>query len=167
MPNLPTNLPHAVARAWCRETRMRSGPAAARRLANGARCRAPRSPKGVRVKNHALLTVARADAEWLQAQADYLATTRPAAATVLIRAFMDSCQMVPADTAPLIAAWIRRRGARTRSTKYPVAQSVRIATLDDVDAVARAFRLPGRGAAFEMVVYVLRNLDGVPITDDA
>lgn len=167
MPNPPINLPRAVARAWCAETRMQSAPSAARRLANGARCRAPRSPKGVRVRSHALLTITRADADWLRDQAHHLATTRPAAAAVLVRAFMDSCRIVPADTAPLVAAWIRRREARTRSIKYPVAQSVRIAMLDDVDAIARAFRLPGRGAAFELIVYVLRNLDGVPIADDA
>jgi len=146
---------------------MQSAPSAARRLANGARQRAPRSPKGVRVKNHALLTITRADSGWLRDQADYLATTRPAAATVLVRAFVDSCRAAPGDTAPLITAWIRRREARTRSVKYPVAQSVRVATLAEVDAVARAFRLPGRGAAFDLIVYVLRNLDGVPITDDA
>jgi len=166
VPNPPLNLPRAVVRAWCSETRVQSAPSAARKLANGVRRRAPRSPKGVRVNNHALLTITRADAEWLQAQTYHLATTRPAAASVLTRAFMDSCRLAPDEAAPLVAAWIRRREARTRSIKYPVAQSVRIAMLDDVDAVARAFRLPGRGAAFELIVYVLRNLDGASIADE-
>lgn len=167
MPNPPISLPGAVARAWCAETRMGSAPSAARKLANSVRRRKPRAANGARAKPAAPLPLTRGDSRWLQAQADYLATTRPVVAAVLVRAFMDSCHLVPADTAPLIAKWIRRRERRTRRIKYPAMQSVRAATVADLDAIAAAFDLPGRGAAFGLIVYVLRNLDGVPITDDA
>jgi hypothetical protein len=79
---------------------------------------------------------------------------------------MDSCRLAPGDTAPLIAAWIQRRNRRTRRVKYPVMQSVRAATVADLDAIAAAFDLPGRGAAFALVVYVLRNLDGASVADE-
>lgn len=166
MQNPPLNLPDAVARAWRAETRMRSGPSAARRLANSARRRAPRSLNGARVRDHALITITRVDADWLQTQADYLATSRPAAVAVLARAFLDSCRLAPGDTAPLIAAWIQRRHQRARRVKYPVAQSVRLATLADIDAIATAFDRHSRGAAFELIVYTLRNLDGASIADE-
>lgn len=166
MRNPPINLPGAVAYAWCVETRMRSAPSAARKLANGVRRRGPRNPNGARAKPPAPLPLTRGDCRWLQAQADYLATTRPVAAAVLVRAFMDACQLASTDTAPLVAAWIQRRERRTRRIKYPVMQSVRAATVADLDAVAAAFGLPGRGAAFELIVYTLRNLDGAPIADE-
>ncbi len=166
MRNPPISLPSAVAHAWRAETRMRSAPAAARKLANRARRRKPHSPKSVRARRSAPLPLTRSDCRWLQAQADYLATTRPVAVAVLVRAFTDACQLARDDMAPPIAAWIRRRDRRTRRVRYPVPQSVRAATVADLDAIAAAFGLPGRGAAFALVVYVLRNLDGVPIADE-
>lgn len=167
MPNPPLNLPRAVVCAWRAETCTGSAPSAARKLANGFRRRARRSPNGTRVKPPAPIPLTRTDADWLRTQAGYLATTRPVAAAVLVRAFMDACRLAPADTAPLIARWIQRREARTRRVKYPAMQSVRAATVADLDAVAAAFDQHSRGAAFEVIVYTLRNLDGVPITDDA